>query len=153
MSRKKALGADPLSWIKPTVNVDTDKSHQLSSQAQPSHEEIQEMQEIVKAQEEKKLSPPNIHRNRNPHMPKFQTYEVKLTVRLKEDQLQFLSRLEREIMRNRSSANKKERVTKNSIIRAIIDVFQDLKIDTNEIGDEDVLLKRLKMAVEYQRAK
>jgi hypothetical protein len=148
VSRKKALGADPLSWIKPTVNMDA--GNQSSSHAQPSYEETQETQEV----EEKKLSLPTTHhKNINLHMPKFQTYEVKLTIRLKEDQLQFLSRLEREIMKNRSAPNKKERITKNSIIRAIIDVFQDLKIDTNEIGDEYVLLRRLKKAVRMQENK
>jgi hypothetical protein len=145
VSRKKALGADPLSWIKPTVNVDAGESHQSFSQAQPSYEETQEMQEVVKRKtpEGKKA----------PHMPKFQTYEIKLTIRLKENQLQFLSRLEREIMKNRSSANKKERITKNSIIRAIIDIFQDLNIDTNEISDEDVLLRKLKRAVQMPESK
>src|SRR5579875_965765 len=135
---------DPLSWIKPTTNVDAGESHQPSSQAQPSYEEIQEIQETVKGKthEEEKVPLPSTHYgNRNLHnIPKFQTYEIKLTIRLKEDQLQFLSRLEREI-------------TKNSIIRAIIDTFQDLSIDTNEIGDEDMLLKKLKRAVQISESK
>ena len=153
MSRKKALGADPLSWIKPTINVDTDESHQPLSQAQPSYEETQEVQKAVKGKthEGKKAPPPTTH-HRNSYMPKFQTYEIKLTIRLKEDQLQFLSSLEREIMKNRSSANKKERITKNSIIRAIIDIFQDLNIETNEISDEGVLLRKLKRAVQIPEA-
>jgi len=154
VSRKKALGADPLSWIKPTVNVDAGESHQSFSQAQPSYEETQEIQEAVKGKTHKaKKAPLPSTYHRNPYMPKFQTYEIKLTIRLKEDQLQFLSRLEREIMKNRSSANKKERITKNSIIRAIIDIFQDLNIDTNEISDEDVLLRKLKRAVQMPESK
>jgi hypothetical protein len=157
VSKRKALGMDPLSWIKPTTNVDAGESHQPSSQAQPSYEEIQEIQETVKGKthEEEKVPLPSTHYgNRNLHnIPKFQTYEIKLTIRLKEDQLQFLSRLEREIMKNRSRANRKERITKNSIIRAIIDIFQDLNIDTNEIGDEDMLLKKLKRAVQISESK
>lgn len=157
MSRKKALGTDPLSWIKPTINVNAGESHQPSSQAQPSYEEAQEMEGAVKGKthEKEKAPLPSTHyRNRNPHsIPKFQTYEIKLTIRLKEDQLQFLSRLEREIMKNRSAANKKERITKNSIIRAIIDIFQNLNIDTNEIGDEDMLLRKLKRAVQTSESK
>jgi hypothetical protein len=166
VSKRKALGIDPLSWIKPTTNVDAGESHQPSSQTQPSYEEIQEMQETVKGKthEEEKVPLPSTHYgNRNLHnnlerknkirIPKFQTYEIKLTIRLKEDQLQFLSRLEREIMKNRSRPNRKERITKNSIIRAIIDTFQDLSIDTNEIGDEDMLLKKLKRAVQISESK
>ncbi len=157
MSKRKALGLDPLSWIKPTINVDADESHQLSSRAQPSYEEAQEMGEVIKGKihEEEKVPPPSTYyKNRNPHnIPKFQTYDIKLTIRLKEDQLQFLSRLEREIMKNRSGANKKERITKNSIIRAIIDIFQNLNIDTNEIGDEDTLLRKLERAVQVSENK
>lgn len=77
-------------------------------------------------------------------VPKFQTYEIKLTLRLGEDQLEFLSKLEREIMKKRSSANRKERITKNSILRAIINAAKHLNIDTNEIGDEAELIDRFK---------
>jgi hypothetical protein len=80
-------------------------------------------------------------------IPKFQTYEIKLTLRLKDEQLEFLSRLEREIMKNRSSENRKERITKNSVIRAMVDTFRNLDIDTREIGDEEELVKRLIRAV------
>ena len=47
-------------------------------------------------------------------------------------------------MKNRSRVNRRERITKNSIIRATIDVFKNLNIDTSEIGDEDELIKKLK---------
>lgn len=161
MSKRKALGIDPLSWIKPTTNVDAGESHQPSSQTQPSYEEIQETVKGKTHEEEKVPLPSTHYENRNLHnkeknkirIPKFQTYEIKLTIRLKEDQLQFLSRLEREIMKNRSRPNRKERITKNSIIRAIIDTFQDLSIDTNEIGDEDMLLEKLKRAVQISESK
>lgn len=77
-------------------------------------------------------------------MPKFKTYEVKLSILLRQDQLDHLTNLEWQIMRNRSSANKKERITKNSILRAYIDVLSNLEIDTSEIPDEKELFKRLK---------
>jgi hypothetical protein len=134
MTKKKALGVDPLSWIKPTIDVDEepqkaekesvpriDNMPSSSSDEMPSHETLQK--------DDKKI-------------PKFQTYEIKLTLRLRENQLEFLSRFEREIMKNRSPVNRRERITKNSILRAMIDAFGSLSIETNEIGDEDELKKR-----------
>ncbi|HAW50585.1 TPA: hypothetical protein DCX16_06525 [bacterium] len=81
-------------------------------------------------------------------LPKFRTFEIKLSILLKNSQLEFLNRLERKIMLNRSSYNKKERVTKNSIIRACIDAISSLEIDISEIPDERELLKRIKLAVD-----
>ncbi len=138
MARKKVLGVDPLSWIKPTVHV---------------NEETQEIEKKEALRTNKALPPSVPHKSRNLNMPKFQTYEVKLTVRLKEDQLEFLSRLEREIMKNRSRINRRERITKNSIIRAIIDIFKNLNIDTSEIGDEDELIRKLKRIIGIAVAK
>jgi hypothetical protein len=77
-------------------------------------------------------------------VPKFKTFEVKLSILLREDQLEHLTNLERQIMRSRSSHNKKERITKNSIIRAYIDVLSSVEIDKSEIQDEAELLRRLK---------
>lgn len=75
-------------------------------------------------------------------VPKFQTYE-KLTIRIKPSNLEYLDNLEKKIMRNRSSKNRKERITKNSIIRCILDVVSKLPIDTNEVSDERELFKRI----------
>ncbi|MEW6621501.1 MAG: hypothetical protein AB1422_19570, partial [bacterium] len=77
-------------------------------------------------------------------LPKFKTFEVKLSILLRTDQLEFLTELERKIMRNRSTQNKKERITKNSILRAYIDVLSSVEIDKSEIRDEAELLRRLK---------
>jgi hypothetical protein len=63
---------------------------------------------------------------------------------LGEDHLEFLSKLEREIMKKRSPANRKERITKNSILRAMINAAKNLDIDTNEIGDETELIDRFR---------
>ncbi|MEM2915567.1 MAG: hypothetical protein QXH91_09265 [Candidatus Bathyarchaeia archaeon] len=120
MSRRKVLGVDPLGWIKPTVQ-------EIEKQSTKDKEEQDQNQT-------------------NKKVPKFRTYEVQLTLRLREDQLEFLSKLEREIMKKRSRANRKERITKNSIIRAIIDATRELKINTVEIGDEIELVRRFKLA-------
>lgn len=79
-------------------------------------------------------------------VPKFQTYE-KLTVRLKASNLEYLDKLEKKIMRSRSSRNKKERITKNSILRCILDTISKREIDTQEIPDERELLKRIEQAL------
>ena len=76
--------------------------------------------------------------------PKFKTFEVKLSILLRDDQLEHLTNLEWQIMRKRSSGNKKERITKNSIIRAYIDILSSVEIDKAEIRDEADLLRRLK---------
>ena len=129
MSRRKVLGADPLSWIKPTVQVD-DK------------EALNENE--LDASTSGTVSVETVQMSKNSGLPKFQTYEIKLTLRLGEDHLEFLSKLEREIMKKRSSANRKERITKNSILRAMINAAKNLDIDTSEIEDEIELINRFR---------
>lgn len=134
MSRRKVLGADPLSWIKPTIHIEKNASKEDDEFGYKSNEANQS--ELT---------------HRNNEIPKFQTYEVILTLRLREDQLEFLTKLEREIMKKRSRNNKKERITKNSIIRAIIDAVRNLNINANEIGEEKELVVRFKQAYEFKR--
>ena len=126
MSKRKVLGADPLSWIKPTVQIH-DKEGLERNELDTTTASVE-----------------MILTSRNSRVPKFQTYEIKLTLRLGEDHLEFLSKLEREIMKKRSPANRKERITKNSILRAMINAAKNLDIDTNEIGDETELIDRLR---------
>ena len=76
-------------------------------------------------------------------IPKFQTFEVKLTTLLREDQLEFLERLVREIKKNRTAPYRKERITKNTLIRVFIDAFMHTQIDTRNIPDEETLLSRV----------
>ena len=113
VTKKKVLGVDPLSWIKQTKEPEQGKK-----------------QEKVETEVKKKL-------------PKFETCEVKLTVRLTEEQLAFLADLEREIMKKRSKVNKKERITKNSIIRAAVENLKRITFDRSEIPNEEELTKRL----------
>lgn len=126
MSKRKVLGADPLSWIKPTVQIHDKEGLERNEL------------DTTTASVEMVLT------SRNSRVPKFQTYEIKLTLRLGEDHLEFLSKLEREIMKKRSPANRKERITKNSILRAMINAAKNLDINTNEIGDETELIDRFR---------
>lgn len=147
MTKKKALGADPLSWIRLTVDTDTrEPQSKNEGLVETKGELLSQHANTVSLQDSEETSLPQTQKV-DKSVPKFQTYEIKLTVRLKEGQLEFLSRLERKIMKNRSSDNRKERITKNSVIRAMVDTFRNLDIDTEEIGDEEELVKRLIEAV------
>ncbi len=81
------------------------------------------------------------------HVPKYQQLEVKLYVLLREDQLESLSRLTRQIMKNRTPEYKRERITKNTIIRALIDNLNELDVDVRDIADEGELARRISDAM------
>jgi len=84
--------------------------------------------------------------------PKFKTFDIKLSILLRQDQLDWLSLIERKTMKNRSSRNKKERITKNTIIRACLDLIKELDFDVREISDEAEFLLHLKHALVQQEA-
>jgi len=117
MPKKTGLGDNPLSWIADTSKKPKDKPKEESSE---------------------------LTNLRTTEVPKFRSFEVKLSVLLRENQLDFLEKLTREIMTKRDSGNKKERITKNTIIRTLIDVLKDLDMDKTNIPDESELLKRIR---------
>lgn len=123
--KKTGLGRDPLKWIQPTtaekkgVEIKTDNITPFKRKKTPSEA-----------------------------LPKFKTFEVRLTSLLREDQLEFLDKLTRDIQKNRASEFKKERITKNTLIRVFIDAFMDTEIDTSDIPDEKTLLKRVKELIQ-----
>ncbi|MCM8769666.1 MAG: hypothetical protein NC911_08395 [Candidatus Omnitrophica bacterium] len=80
-------------------------------------------------------------------LPKFKTFEVRLTTLLRDDQLEFLERLVREIRKKRTAEYRKERITKNTLFRAFIDAFMDARLDLTNIPDEETLVNRLKKLV------
>ena len=77
------------------------------------------------------------------NIPKFKTFDVRLTVLLREDQLDFLEKLVREIQKNREPEYREERITKNTLIRVFIDAFRKVKLNTKNIPDEETLLQRV----------
>jgi hypothetical protein len=119
--KRTGLGRDPLNWIKPT------------SKGEKSVENA--LQKRISSREEKKG---------RKDLPKFKTFDVRLTSLLREDQLEFLEKLIRDIRKNRTSEYRKERITKNTLIRVFIDAFMDKKIDTTNIPDEKTFLERIK---------
>jgi len=173
VSKKKALGSDPLSWIRSSLEEQeageggegwhpTEDPPPLGAKARPSGtggataarhrhqirtggegwEERQPMGGETRAPggSEQRMG-------RGRRVPKFQTYPIKLTVRIGEDHLEYLSKLERKIMKNRSAQNRNERITKNSILRAVINVLKKVDMDTAEIPDEETLERRLEQAL------
>ncbi|MDE0291102.1 MAG: hypothetical protein OXK19_01110 [Candidatus Dadabacteria bacterium] len=74
--------------------------------------------------------------------PKYKTFDV-LTLRISSEDFEFLQKLEREIMKNRSKENKKERITKNSIMRAMLACLKNVKFDRKDIPDENELRIRM----------
>lgn len=136
MSKKKALGTDPLSWIKPTAAPEGQpaKGEKAAKAISTSGRGVESASMSVSRETDIRTSS---------KVPKYETYEVKLTVRLSEEQLNFLSKLERQIMKSRSPRNRVERITKNSVIRATINALEGLEIDTREIRDEEELGRRI----------
>jgi len=76
----------------------------------------------------------------------IQTHEeptVRLTVPVRPDQEELLTRIARTITQNRDRHHRSQRITKATIIRAYIDALSTLPIDINNINDEKVLLNRI----------
>jgi hypothetical protein len=73
--------------------------------------------------------------------------DVKLYGLLRDDQLEILARLTREIMKNKASEYNIERITKNSVLRALIDHLKELELDVRDVPDEGELTKRISDAI------
>ncbi len=75
-----------------------------------------------------------------------------VNTRLRRDQISFLDDLARTMNRQRSRGVDKERITKNTLIRAAIEALAELQIDVTEIRTEEELTKRVRAAA-AQRGK
>jgi hypothetical protein len=76
-------------------------------------------------------------------VPKFMTL-VPVTARLTDEQVEWLDAAERRIMRSRT--RRRERITKNTLLRAAVSLLMALPWDYRDIADEDELVERLKQA-------
>jgi len=121
--KKTGLGRDPLSWINTTM---------------PEKQGKKSVEKVASG------PPPVKGRTKKGSLPKFQTFDVRLTSLLREDQLDFLEKLIRDIQKNREKEYRVERITKNTLMRAFIDAFMETRIDTRNIPDEEALLERVK---------
>ncbi len=68
---------------------------------------------------------------------------VRLTVPVRPDQEELLTRIARTITQNRDIEHRSQRITKATIIRAYIDALSALPIDISDISDEKTLLQRV----------
>lgn len=68
---------------------------------------------------------------------------VRLTVPVRPDQEELLTRIARTITQNRDNEHRLQRITKATIIRAYIDALSALHINIKNISDEKTLLQRV----------
>jgi len=77
---------------------------------------------------------------------------VRLTVPVRPDQEEFLTRIARTITQNRDRKHRSQRITKASIIRAYIDALTDLPVDLANISGEADLLQRVVDSIRGNRS-
>lgn len=75
---------------------------------------------------------------------------VRLTVPVRPDQEEALTRIVRTISTSRSKDNREQRITKASVIRAYIDAMSSVTMDYEEIPDEKEMVRRLVEALSTQ---
>lgn len=68
---------------------------------------------------------------------------VRLTVPVRPDQEEVLTRIVRAIAQSRDRHHRRQRITKAAIIRAYIDALAAIPIDLANISDEGELLRRI----------
>jgi hypothetical protein len=122
---RRGMARDPLSWIG-------ERSEEASLAGPAAQREGEERGQARGAGPAAEFG--------TSELPKFATL-IPITARLTEEQLSFLDTLERRIMRSRRRRH--ERITKNSIIRAAIELLMALDLDVHDIADEEELKQRL----------
>ena len=173
MAKKTGMGSTPLSWVRDTRTEDADVSGsdtgpptekptqpkkqaparkrsgnrkpraKRQSEAESRSVEVQKPKTI--AQSETVQEDSEVQKLETSEVAKFETFEVKLSVLLRNDQLEFLERLVREIMGSRGRDCRKERITKNTVVRVCLDVLQGVGFDRVDISDEEELLRRVRV--------
>ena len=71
------------------------------------------------------------------------TATVRLTVPVRPDQEETLTRIVRTIAQNRDKTHRKQRITKATVIRAYTDALSSMPVDLTNIPDEKEMLGRL----------
>lgn len=112
---------------------------EITSDTSPASQEASQPEESLEFLKSKSLK---LKEFKTLKLPKFKTLEP-LLIRLRKDQISLLDRLCKQIMKGRAPGNKRERITKNTIIRACLDIILKMDIDTKEIPDENELLNRI----------
>jgi hypothetical protein len=68
---------------------------------------------------------------------------VRLTVPVRPDQEEVLTRIVRTISQNRDRHHRRQRITKAAVIRAYIDALASIPVDFENVTDEGELLRRI----------
>lgn len=68
---------------------------------------------------------------------------VRLTVPVRPDQEEVLTRIVRTISQNRDRHHRRRRITKAAVIRAYIDALSSIPVDFENVSDEGELLRRI----------
>lgn len=85
--------------------------------------------------------------------PQPRVKEIRMTLPLPTGSMEFLDQMEREIFLKRPvNLRSKQRLTKNSILRAWVAILKEIKANINNVKDEQDLTERLKEAL-YQLKK
>ena len=144
MAKKTGMGSTPLSWVPDTSQRTETEAPRPPAVARRKPEQKAERQEAANGKlpkEEKE----EVQKSGTSKVPKFETFEVKLSILLRSDQLEFLEKLSREVMKNRDKASRQERITKNTAVRACLDVLREIEFDKNNIPDEEELRRRIRV--------
>ena len=144
--RKRGMGKDPLGWIgeggEAPRTKETHPSHTPTRPpaAQASAELPEAPPETPPSTQSAPVAALQLGESTTSALPKYATL-IPITARLTEDQVDYLETMERRIMRSRQRRH--ERITKNTIIRAAIELVRALPWDYNDIADESELIQRL----------
>ena len=78
----------------------------------------------------------------------YDNEEVRMTLPLPSFTFDTLQKMEKEIFKKRSKENRaRVRVTKNSVARAWLKLLENIKIDMNNVADEEDLYNRMKKTI------
>lgn len=136
------MGSTPLAWVQDTSQKAVAETPRAPAVARRKPERKTEKQEPANGKPAENRSS-EVQKVVTSKGPKFETFEVKLSILLRGDQLEFLEKLTREVMKKRDRANRQERITKNTVVRACLDAVREIEFDTANIPDEEELRRRI----------
>jgi len=130
----------------PKEKVPSELKSKLQNQAKTLSHPVDEIADTLKVKESKTVKvqnslTPQLKQFNTQKLPKYKTLRP-IQLRLRDDQIEFLDRLERRIMSERWSG--KERITKNTILRTLVDILKEIDITTREITDETELFRKIR---------
>lgn len=128
---------------QPNVKKTKDEKNKAESPSVPQKQTEKEVKKPEPAVVSKKLPVKK-------HQPTLRAKEIRMTLPLPTGSVEFLDQMEREIFLKRPvNLRSKQRLTKNSILRAWVALLKEIKANINNVEDEQDLTERLKEAL-YQ---